>query len=48
MTYYNQTYNEEYTTLNKSNVIRPVLVGGEKIGGHCIIPNSYILKEHFN
>lgn len=48
MTVYNQTYNTGYTTLKKSNVIRPVLTppqGG--IGGHCVVQNADLLKKQF-
>ena len=45
-------YNEGYTKLGKKNVCRPVLTpipkneDGEKIiGGHCVLPNSVILKN---
>lgn len=45
---FNRTYNEGYTKLGKTNVIRPVLnypEGG--IGGHCLISNAKILKKYF-
>jgi hypothetical protein len=48
MTTYNQTYNEGYTTLGKSNVVRPVLsapAGG--IGGHCVVENAELLSKQF-
>lgn len=36
----NADYNEGYTKLGKSNVVRPVLKAVDgKIGGHCIVPN---------
>ena len=45
-------YNEGYTKLGKANVCRPVLTpipknkdGKQLIGGHCVIPNSVILKN---
>lgn len=45
-------YNEGYTKLGKSNVCRPVLTpikedgdGKRVIKGHCVIPNSVILKN---
>lgn len=45
-------YNEGYTKLGKSNVCRPLLTqipknkdGKQLIGGHCVIPNSVILKN---
>lgn len=48
MTMANQSYNEGYQKLGKSNVVRPVLSApGEKIGGHCVIPNAEILLEQF-
>ena len=44
-------YNEGYRTLGKDNVCRPVLTpipknedGKRIIGGHCVVPNSVILK----
>jgi len=49
VTDFNKTYNEGYKKLGKSNVVRPVLYppkGG--IGGHCLIGNAKILKEHFD
>lgn len=46
MTMYNKTYNEGYTELGKSNVVRPVLYGTKKIGGHCVVPNAHILKKY--
>jgi len=48
MTTYNQTYNEGYAILGKSNVVRPVLstpVGG--IGGHCVVENAELLSKQF-
>jgi UDP-N-acetyl-D-mannosaminuronate dehydrogenase len=48
MTLYNKTYNEGYSKLGKSNVVRPVLYGTKKIGGHCVTPNAHILKEYFD
>ncbi len=45
-------YNEGYRKLGKANVCRPVLTpipkndeGKQLIGGHCVIPNSVILKN---
>jgi len=45
-------YNEGYIKLGKSNVCRPLLTpipkneeGKQLIGGHCVIPNSVILKN---
>lgn len=49
MTEANRSYNQGYTELGKTNVVRPVLfppVGGV-IGGHCVIPNAEILRDHF-
>lgn len=46
-TNYNKSYNEGYKELGKENVVRPVLYAPEKIGGHCVIPNTEILKTHF-
>jgi len=48
MTLYNKTYNEGYSKLGKPNVVRPVLYGTKKIGGHCVTPNAHILKEYFD
>lgn len=45
MTVYNRSYNEGYTSLGKSNVVRPVLFGTKKIGGHCVVPNAVILSK---
>jgi UDP-glucose 6-dehydrogenase len=48
VTDFNQTYNEGYKKLGKTNVIRPVLYPPkEGIGGHCIIPNAEILQKYF-
>lgn len=49
MTLANDSYNEGYTKLGKTNVIRPVLHApdGGKIGGHCVIPNAALLREQF-
>lgn len=48
MTVYNQTYNEGYTSLKKSNVIRPVLTPPQSgIGGHCVVQNADLLKKQF-
>ena len=42
----NGDYNEAYTKLGMSNVVRPVLkyMDGE-IGGHCVIPNTKLLND---
>lgn len=45
MTLYNNTYNDGYTKLGKPNVVRPVLFGTKKIGGHCVVPNAVILRR---
>lgn len=46
ITDFNQTYNEGYKKLGKSNVVRPTLYPPEKgIGGHCIVSNVKILKR---
>ena len=47
ITDFNKTYNEGYTKLGKTNVVRPVLYPPDKIGGHCIVPNTKILKKYF-
>ncbi len=48
VTYFNESYNKGYSKLDKGNVIRPVLnPPSDKIGGHCIIPNTEILKKNF-
>ncbi len=41
----NKSYNEGYTKLGMSHVVRPVLkhMPGE-IGGHCVLPNAKLLK----
>ncbi len=41
----NQTYNEGYTKLGMPEVVRPVLQPIMKeIGGHCLVPNSKLIK----
>ncbi|MFA5153898.1 MAG: hypothetical protein WC554_15210 [Clostridia bacterium] len=48
VTEFNKTYNEGYTKLGKSNVMRPILfVDDYPIGGHCVVPNAEILKKYF-
>jgi hypothetical protein len=48
VTDFNKTYNEGYTKLGKTNVVRPVLFVDDKpIGGHCVVPNAKILKNYF-
>jgi len=48
VTDFNKTYNEGYTKLGKSNVVRPVLYppqnGKPK---HCIVPNATILERYY-
>lgn len=40
----NQTYNEGYTKLGMSHVVRPILKHMEgPIGGHCVLPNAKLL-----
>jgi len=47
-TAFNQTYNEGYKKLKMAHVVRPVLKPPQKfIGGHCIIPNTEILKKNY-
>jgi hypothetical protein len=42
-------YNRGYERLGKKNVRRPMLYPpGEKIGGHCVVPNAKILKGTFS
>jgi UDP-N-acetyl-D-mannosaminuronate dehydrogenase len=49
MTRFNETYNEGYKILGKDNVIRPVLYPPDnKIGGHCVIPNTKLLNCMFD
>jgi UDP-N-acetyl-D-mannosaminuronate dehydrogenase len=45
-TKWNTTYNEGFTELGMSNVVRPVLYPPPgKIGGHCVVPNTELLKQ---
>ena len=45
---FNKTYNEGYKKLKMNHVVRPVLKPPEKfIGGHCLIPNTEILKNNY-
>ena len=46
---WNETYNDGYIKLDKSNVVRPVLyrLSDDKIGGHCVLPNANLLKRKF-
>ena len=42
----NQDYNQGYTKLGKPNVVRPVLLPTSgKIGGHCVIQNTKLLRD---
>lgn len=44
-TLFNETYNEGYTKLGRTDVIRPTLYYSEgKIGGHCVVPNARFLN----
>jgi UDP-N-acetyl-D-mannosaminuronate dehydrogenase len=45
----NKTYNEGYQKLGKPEVVRPYLryMPG-KIGGHCLIPNCYLLDSEIS
>lgn len=44
-THANETYKDGYIKMGRENVVRPILshMGGE-IGGHCVIPNTRLLK----
>lgn len=45
-TKWNQTYNQGYTKLKMTHVVRPVLKNVKgKIGGHCIIANCQTLNK---
>lgn len=50
VTDFNKTYNEGYIKLGKENVVRPVLYPPreDKIGRHCVIQNTKILKKYFD
>tara|TARA_Y100000592_G_C5481687_1_gene326028 strand:+ start:8893 stop:9663 length:771 start_codon:yes stop_codon:yes gene_type:complete len=49
MTRFNKTYNDGYYALGKKNVLRPVLYPpSDKIGGHCVIPNAFLVKQLFD
>lgn len=49
VTDFNQTYNEGYKKLGMHHVVRPVLTPPKgHIGGHCVIPNAKLLKEHLD
>lgn len=46
MTRFNQTYNDGYSALGKTDCVRPVLYPpGDVIGGHCVIPNAELVKS---
>ena len=47
---WNDTYNNGYKKLGKPNVMRPNLFppDNNKIGGHCVIPNTQLLKNIFD
>lgn len=48
MTFYNKTYNDGYTELKKTNVVRPILTPPKNgIGGHCVVQNAELLKKQF-
>ena len=40
-----ENYNKGYIALGKENVVRPVLFPPDRIGGHCVVPNTKILSE---
>jgi hypothetical protein len=43
---WNRNYNEGYQKLGMDHVTRPILKADDKvIGGHCVIPNSKILRD---
>lgn len=45
-TKWNQTYNQGYTKLKMTHVVRPVLKNIKgKIGGHCVISNCEVLDK---
>jgi len=48
ITDWNKTYNDGYKELGKEDVVRPVLTPPDKfIGGHCVIPNTELLRGIF-
>lgn len=49
MKHANLSYNKGYRSLKKPTVVRPVLYPPKdgKIGGHCVVPNALLLKEHY-
>lgn len=48
MTNYNNGYNKGYSKLGLETYVRPVLYPTDKIGGHCVVPNAEILREHYD
>lgn len=45
-TWANETYNDGYTKLGKTNVIRPILYPPKgEIGGQCVVPNFHLLPD---
>jgi UDP-N-acetyl-D-mannosaminuronate dehydrogenase len=45
----NKTYNEGYTKMNNPEYVRPVLQPLQKrIGGHCVVENTHLLKSNFS
>jgi len=44
---WNKGYNEGYLKLDMGHVVRPVLYPPTKIGGHCVLENTEILKQSF-
>ena len=48
VTDFNKTYNEGYKKLGMENVVRPILYPPKRgIGGHCVLPNTEVLKKYF-
>ena len=49
VTDFNKTYNQGYKKLGMPHVIRPILYPPRRgISGHCILPNTKILKKYCN
>lgn len=44
---WNNGYNEGYLKLDMAHVVRPVLYPPTRIGGHCVLENTEILKQSF-
>jgi hypothetical protein len=45
----NKTYNEGYSKMNNPEYIRPVLQPlQKKIGGHCVIENTFLIDSYFS